>query len=883
MKPFRVIVFLALAIFADIGWAQADDLPNTNASGYRNVAFWTEPGVRIVVSSHSYRNNGAMTHDGDICPLNRPFTPEEPASRCWFTSENEHLPQWVWIHFPGPRKIDKVVLYAGATETVPAEFSGQSLADGSGSFETCFHVRDARFDPDTHSCTVQFKPIVTDNFRLLIQKNTASVTPQSWIASLAQVEVYGSNAEPSTGRADLPVRQATPQHVPVTAMKSSLRPGKFVPVVMDMGQALDIRTPWYRLALDKSRPRIAQLSMDSLGQGELGVNFLETSGASPILEPVFQEPMPLGTSRLTRNGNVFRYAPVQVAPGAWEQLSIRADERGFDLELTAKAVNPTLMRGGLFRFHFAANQTPTTFVCHPSKIMNYVDTPAYLAAPDFGTAFVTRDGDDAAFYRVPSSLFPATTYWVDITPHQPVDEDGLNEIGPDPWQTTLHFDVQRLEPLPNLVNGDSRVERFPKYSLNMVQWRPDTGIIANSVMSLPCGLSMLFYAQEAVFTPHLADGISPMEMVGASVDRYLQGAPGYQMPNRNVCAPDWSSSRETAAYLIVSAWYDIRTIGGLDQFRQWREPLECLANHIQSQFGSDGLIYYNGRRTMWFDTYKMQGADAYCNATDYQAFQCMADLETLAGRADMASRYRDDANRIQAAFFKSFYNPETGVLAGWRTEDGTLHDYMFPWVNGFAICQGLVPPEKATAILQVMLAQLDKIGFHSYPLGLPTNLKPMSPADYIPHTSGAPKQADGMDTWQVYMNGGATPALEYYVIQALYQTGQYDAAERLLWPLMGSYEKGTFNTGIELPGKKQRNPVGSAFYQWDGSRGRGEGYLPEDWDGVEALFTGHYGIGFNKDGYYLEPWSPLKGQKIRLDLPYMGKNVPYVSETDKIK
>jgi hypothetical protein len=135
-----------------------------------------------------------------------------------------------------------------------------------------------------------------------------------------------------------------------------------------------------------------------------------------------------------------------------------------------------------------------------------------------------------------------------------------------------------------------------------------------------------------------------------------------------------------------------------------------------------------------------------------------------------------------------------------------------------------------------------------------------------------------MDTWQVYMNGGATPALEYYFIQALYQTGQYEAAERLLWPLMESFGKGTFNTGIGgLRGEPQRNPVGSAFYAWDGSRGRGEGYLPENWDGVEALFTGHYGIGFDKDGYYLEPWSPLKGQAVNLNLPYLGTNVPYVN------
>ena len=865
MKSLRIIVILALSASVCTASAKADGMTNTNADGW-NVASWVEPGVRIAVSSHSYRNNGAMTHDGDVCPLNRPFVPGEPASRCWFSSEYEHLPQWVWIHFPGPRKIDKVVLYAGTNDTVPAEFSGQFLPDDSGKFQTFLHIKGVRFDPETHSCTVRFKPIVTDNFRLLIQRNTASVTPQSWIAALAQVEVYGSNA---TGKAE----SLASAQSPVAGLKSNLQPTKFLPEIRDVGQTLEIRTPWYRLAIDKLRPRIVQLSLDSLGQGELRVNLLDGAGACPILDPLFQNPAPLGTSALTRSGNLFQYAPVRVAAGAWEQLSIRADERGFDLELTAKSDYTMMMRGGLFRFHFAANQTPTTFVCHPSEIMNYVDIPAYLAAPDLGTAFITRDGDEAAFYRIPSSLFPATTYWVDITPHQPVDEDGLNEIGPNPWHTTLHFDVQRLEPLPGLVDSDSRVKRFPKYSLNMVQWRPDTGIIANSVMSLPCGLAILFYAQEAVFAPHLENGISPMEMVGASVDRYFQGAPGYQMPNRNACAPDWWSSRETAAYLVVSAWYDIRTIGGLKQLRHWLEPLECLANRIEAQFGDDGLVYHHGRGSMWFDTYKMEGADAYSNAADYQAFRCMADLETHAGRADMARRYQDDANRLQGAYFKSFYNPKTRVLAGWRTEDGTLHDYMFPWVNGFAICQGLVPPDQAKAILQVLLAKLDKIGFHSYPLGLPTNLNPMSPADYVPHTSGAPKRADGMDTWQVYMNGGATPALEYYVIQALYQTGQYDAAERLLWPLMGSYERGTFNAGIQLPGKKQRNPVGSAFYEWDGSRGRGEGYLPEDWDGVEALFTGHYGIGFNKDGYYLEPWSPLKGQKIELNLPYMGKNV----------
>lgn len=843
-----------------------------NATGYRDLAYWREPGVRMEFSSFEFRSK--KLEEQRPCPLNRgPSVPGASASCTWDSNQFQHLPQWVWIHFAGPRRIDKVVLHAANLASSPVEISAQYRVHDTSTFHTFFHVDGIRFDPQTLTYTVHFAPVDTDNVRLVIERTTATETPQSWIAELKQLEVYGTDA---TGGAE--ISSAATSATSVEAIHSDLSSTGFVPAVKDLGQDLEIRTPWYRIVLDKSYPRISFLSLDSLGKGELAVNLLQDSGAVPLCDPVFQTPTPLGAARLTQAGNIFRYSPVELAPGVYEQVSIAADSRGFDLGLAAAANHTVMIRGGLFRFHFAANQTPTTFVGHPSEIMNYVSIPTYLAAPDFGTTYITRTGDQAAFYRTPSSLFPATTYSVDVTPHQPAAEDGLNEIGPTPWRVTLHFGVQTLEPLPGLVGTDPRLQRFPKYSLDMTQWRPDTGILSNSVMSIDCGLAILFYAEEAVFTPHLQNGISPMALVGASVDRYLQGARGYMMPNKNVFAPDWHSSRETPAYLVISGWYDIRTIGGLDQLQRWVKPLEAVADHIESRFGDDGLIY-DTDHGMWFDTYNIRGADAYSNAADYRAFLCMADLETLAGRPDLAKRYAGDAARIKAAYFKSFFNPVTGVLAGWKSPDGKLHDYMFPWVNGYAIYQGLVPSEQAKSILQTLLAKMQSIGFNSFQLGLPTNLIPISPADYIAHTSGAPTQPDGRDTWQVYMNGGATPAFENYFIQALYQTGQSKAAERLLWPLMGSYEKGTFNAGIDLPGERQRNPVGSAFYVWNGSRGRGEGYLPEDWTGIEALFTGHYGIGFDRDGYFLEPWSPLRGQRIKLDMPYMGKNVPYVSQS----
>lgn len=840
-----------------------------SANNYRDVASSREPGVKIAYSSFVFRSRKA---DEQLpCPVNHGANASDALGPChWQSNPFQHLPQWVWVHLAGSRRIDKVVLRAAHMSTSPVEFSGQYM-DSRGVFHTVFHAENAHFNPLTLADTVHFAPVVTNDFRLVIERTAATATPTSCLAELSQMQVFGTNATPDNMTASSSTSASHPHGLPVF-----LRSTHFAPDVKDQGKTLSISTPWYRLVLDKTHPRIVSLALDSLGKGELGVNLLQKSGAYPVLDQPFREPTPLASSRLTCSGNVFHYAPIEIAPGVWERVTIRADARGFDLLLSAVANRVVTMRGGLFRFHFAANQTPTTFVGHPSKLINYVDLPTYLAAPDFGTVYITHTGDDAAFYRRPSSLFPATSYAVDITPHRPGSEDGLNKIGPQPWQTVLHLSVQTLEPLPQLLSRDPRLARFPKYSLDMTQWRPDTGILSNSVMSIDCGLAMLFYAEQAVWAPHLKDGISPMALVGASVNRYFHGAGGYMMPDVNVYSPKWKSSRETPAYLAISAWYVIRTIGGMRQLHEWLQPMEAVADHIESHFDKDGLIDEPGKE--WFDVYDFQGPDAFSNAADYRAFLCMADVETLAGRPAMAERYRRDAQRIKAVYFKTFFDPATGVLAGWKSPDGKLHDYMFPWVNGFAIYQGLVPSKQAKSILKTMLVKMQSIGFHSFQLGLPTNLIPMSPADYFPHTSGAPTQANGMDTWQIYMNGGATPPYEYYFIQALYQNGLREDAEHLLWPLMQSYEKGTFNAGIELPGQKQRNPVGSAFYTWNGSRGRGEGYLPEDWQGLDALFTGHFGIGFDSHGYFIEPWSPLKGQKIRLDLPYIGHLVPYITQ-----
>ncbi len=841
------------------------------ATGWRNVAFWREPGVQVETSMSE---SAALSSVHTARRLNdgRKFSPgADPGALCWTTDPYHDLPCWVWFGFAGPRRISRVVLYGGEANLQPVEFVGQTSDDAGATLRELFRVNNARFDPATLSYSVDFEPVDTDNFRLLIVRSAGPETPQSNWAQLSEVEVYGDNA-PVAKKAAQPDDGASAALVPASRFQSD---AAFSPHVKDNGRTLDISTPWYKIQLDKSRPRIAYLAWDSLGRGNLGVNFLRGAGGFPRLTlPIYGAAAPRPGS-LTRKGNVFEYEAVGVAPGVAVRVALKMGERDFDLELTAVADRKTALRGGLFRFDFAANQTPTTFVCRPEKIFNFVSIPCYLHAPDFGTAFITSSNKDTCFYRAPAGIFPALDYHVEIALQMPARLDRLCELNAGVWRDTLHFAIETIRPLPELTADEPRLRRLPAWGLNLTQWRPDTGIISNSVVSVNCGLSMLFYAEMAAFSPPLKAGISAMGLVRASVHRYFNGAPGYYMPPRNVYAArgDWQSSRETPAYLIICAWYAIRTIGGMEDLRQSLYALECIAGEIESlDTNGDGLADHgNG---MWFDCYNIHGADAYSNAANYRAFRCLAELENSAGRPAMAAHYHHNAERIKQVYMKTFFNPVTGVLAGWRDEKGILHDYMFPWVNGFAIHQGLVPDRQANAILDRLLGQLKKDGFKSYQFGLPTNLLPIHPADYIPHTSGAPTNPAGTDTWQQYMNGGACPTFVYYVIQSFYRLGRRRDAEKLLWPLVGSFEKGTFNAGVQASAKwPRRNPISSAFYVWNGTQASGEGYLPEDWQAMMAIFTGHYGIRLDDQGYQLEPWSPLKGRKIKWGLPFMGKIV----------
>ncbi len=818
--------------------------PAKLATGRRNVALWSE-GSKVAVSSIVWR--GFPLNEHGQTPLN-----DGRRETGWTSLEVDQLPQWAWVRFPGMRKIDEVVVHAASAARRPLELVGEYTDDGGATFKNLFRVT----DPKDLSIRANFPAVVTDNVRVRIDRVAVPEKSGFAQAQLLEIEAFGEDAP---GSGSLALTDATPK----TRVEQLEPDSNFKPAIVTDDATTTVSTPWYQIVLDRHRPRLAQLRLDSRGKGEFKINLLRRSGATALLAPLFDRAAFLPDGALELTGNVANYPPVSVAPGVSLQLALRFHEKNFELALVTASARNVPLEGGVFRFDFDPWQTPATFLGRATDRANFVTVPCYIHAPDAGTFHVTQSSGDGAILRQTATADNwglSTRQFLNVAPL-----DGMLPVGQ--WRSTLRFEVDSPRPFPELLAHEPRLAGLPRYALNIAQWTPCRRVLINNVASTPCPLSLQFYAEMMTYAPALADGATLMELMIPSIDGYLNGAGGHiywHGMKVEVTPPGtWTASLESPGFLINSAWYAVRTVGGRPLLERWLPRLEAIAGHLEAHDTDGDGIVDSVDHGHWFDTYNLPAGvkEAHSTAVNYDAFRHLAELEELAGHADKAAHYRERAKLIKDNYLKMFFNPETGVISGWRDKDGKLHDRMFPWVNGYAICAGLVDDELAKSILTKFLAKMKEIGFTQYQFGLPTNLLPMQKDDW----------SHGGRGWQDYMNGSITPPYSHYFIMALYRHGFREEAERMLWAQVRSFDKGTFNSGVRIPHLPPRNPVGSAFFRWDGQHAEGEGYLPENWHAYASIFAGHYGIRFDEHGYALEAWSPLKGQRVRCGLPVMGK------------
>lgn len=391
--------------------------------------------------------------------------------------------------------------------------------------------------------------------------------------------------------------------------------------------------------------------------------------------------------------------------------------------------------------------------------------------------------------------------------------------------------------LPRLVN-DHRFDSFRRNWLDVLQLNPGRRQLANNSGSTSCAFCYYEYGDIALKTPPLADGLTALDIVRQTLDSILAGAKAYGLP-----APGNfpAESSDTLPSLLIAADDCLR--GGDSEewlatnytnIKGWADKM------LSTDTNGNGLVKYvlsgnsdtwppgfpKVRPANWWDTIGFGYEDAYGNALAYRALGCMEHMARQLGKSKDAARYRSAAKKLHDAYFKTFYDPATGVIGGWRSADGQLHDYYFLWVNGIAIRYGLIPRSKADAIMDKLMAKMNEVGYTNFHMGLPGNLITVSLKDYVHRTPdghfGGGIREDNADGFQKYENGGATGCFAYFTLAALYDLNRYAAADAILFPMLEEYGQGGFE-GRDAHGHS------NDWRMWDGTAKGYEGFLTDNY------------------------------------------------------
>lgn len=567
-------------------------------------------------------------------------------------------------------------------------------------------------------------------------------------------------------------------------------------------QDLTYGSRFLRVEMAADQPNFRSFAVDSLGKKKLDVNVM----------------LPLMANRshyeVSRTGQTIEYRLAGESTAVW---TFTFTERGFVIRSNYSAKNP--QRALTLSFDPKGS--------HATLLGLFTDEgeihlPALLHFPDRGTFRVTTSTPDVALGY--DALRFRDNY---IRVSFPAADKYQHEI-------EYRLDVTAIYPHVASMEGDPRYDGFRRDFLNILQLNPRRRALANNAASDACAFTTFTYSMMVVQMPPLADGLSALDILRQTLDRYVGemkacGIKGYNDdPNTKYDFLDTYPSLVMTSFDYVQGSHDQAWLKrDYSVIKTWADKM------IAFDADGDGLMEYplsgnsgswppevGVRACNWWDTIGFGHKDAYSNALAYKAFNDMAELASEAGHAADAKAYRQRAEKIKAVYYRTFYDPATGVIAGWKSADGKLHDYYFLFINGMAVTYGLVTREQGNAIWDKLMAKMKDVRYASFDLGLPGNLIPVRKEDYIDLRKefGGPEKADGSDGFQIYENGGATACYAYFTIQALRDLGRDKEADAILFPMLKAFEDGGFQGS---------NAEGDTYdwKAWDGSPHGYEGLL----------------------------------------------------------
>ena len=577
-----------------------------------------------------------------------------------------------------------------------------------------------------------------------------------------------------------------------------------------------------KLELDPTYPKLVDFGIDSLGKSQFDVN--------PLLKSKDISLVTTGYSSKINRDTIFYYLKEHEEKPAWKiscegkKIIIHTQYIGnapkiepFSITI-AQQINHSTALGtmagdnklkfpcllhlpgrGTFRIH-----------CNDPEVELFYDAYRFDANGDKGTPFVK------VAFKAADSENKSITYTLEAV-----------SIYPD-----IH-----------IIKGNDKFDGIRRNFINVFQLNPRVKVLANNSASDPCAFTLFLYAEMARRTPKLTNTLSALDMIRSSLDVYLGGMKGYGQVgyffNNHYGWQSKYDSSDSAPSLIISACYYILDTKDTTWARTNYERIKGWATKmIQTDTNEDGIIEYgysgnsgswNGKEFIrpanWWDTIGFGHDDAYSNALAYRAIKLLSEVTLLLGETKDSSYFSSFAAKLKSNYFKHFYNPDTGVLAGWRSEDGKLHDYYFTFINGIAVCYDLLTVEQGKQVMQRLLQKMKEVGYTNFKLGLPGNLIPVRAEDYVAHDKrwGYGADPEGADGFQIYENGGATGCYAYYTIKALYQLSMRQEADEIFMPMLEGFKEGGFE------GHCEGSNYTKDWKTWDGKCWGYEGYLVDNY------------------------------------------------------
>jgi len=468
--------------------------------------------------------------------------------------------------------------------------------------------------------------------------------------------------------------------------------------------------------------------------------------------------------------------------------------------------------------------------------------PAVLSAADFGQLLVRQTGTNTVTGRFTGSRPAGVIDMAFEIPAPPAGQAVTLDFAP--WQLPLPKGVDEAT-WKTIRRGWWNVYEPCVFGegLAATAEKAPAGVLCNNPISDPVSLSAVWMADHALLIPELAPGVSAETTLRHSVEWWLDRRT--DAAGTVVGYAEIRDMLEAPASIMVAAWACAELSGNSEWAAARIAQLERIAEYLASRdvdhdgiveapkSGNAGTLHNPERGATGADTINSGHKELFINTLAYRAFCCMADLEKRLKRSDKAERYAGLAGKLRAAFFRTFYSPDTKILSWWISADGQRHDYWAPGVLGGPIAYGLVPEEQAKQMLTLFHAKIKESGFTRLDLGLPFVLTPILRADYIQGVGavyGEPSREDGSDTFQRYLNGGCAVADQIFWLNAHFRMGMGAKVQPQLAAMVARQGKPVFPNG----GSFQNGIVNRA----------GEGTEMFDWEGKVSGYEGHLGVSF---------------------------------------